>query len=322
MKITNRMNLPAPLVRAVSQDIRKPYDPKTEGKIGVGSLCGPPRILQLRRRHWDELTEDAADLIWALHGNAVHACAQGGGTANDLTEEKIAMEVQGIRIRGIADLYTEDEGGTIWDYKNTTAGMLPFLPNQDWITQLNIYGRIYESLGFPVRALRNIALLRDWNRRLAKYTPGYPKVQVSTFKIPIWPAQKTDEYIAKRLEAHLAASAQPDSRLPLCTREEFWGRDETVALYLGETTRATKLFKVKSSLKAAATAAFKEAITRGASKYRIGYRPPTRVRCEEFCPVARFCSQYQESKKNPRDLTFKLGGVEFTLANEAKGAEE
>src|SRR3546814_2141867 len=61
---TNRLNLPASIVNAVSND---PYT-RGNAHISITGLIGPARKRQLEIRHADEITEDAADRIWSLLG--------------------------------------------------------------------------------------------------------------------------------------------------------------------------------------------------------------------------------------------------------------
>lgn len=68
MKITNRKNLPAALVRACEND---PYDPGT-ADISITRLVAPPRQVALMKLHAEELVEDVADRIWALRSQGIH----------------------------------------------------------------------------------------------------------------------------------------------------------------------------------------------------------------------------------------------------------
>ncbi len=56
------------MFRALSHDGytpgAKPFD------ISVTSLIGPPKIFQLRKRHSEEITEDASDRVWTLLGQS------------------------------------------------------------------------------------------------------------------------------------------------------------------------------------------------------------------------------------------------------------
>lgn len=324
MELTNILKLPAPLVAALVAAEQPPVCPST-GTMRVTALTSPPRLHQLLCRHYDSLTDDASNRIWALFGTAVHKCAQLGQQPDTFSEVALEATICGIRITGTMDLYTSDHGGTVWDYKTGSVGMLPFVPDPKWVEQLNFYAELAARNLMPVNQLRNILLMRDWVKAKARRDYSYPRVQVQTLHVPLWPQAQREQVITTRLQQHLAAVGKPDNKLPPCTQEEYWGRDEAVALYLGEQAtktgkcKATKLFKVKSSLKAAALAALKEAVAKGATMYRLGYRPATRVRCEDWCPVAHLCSQYEEAKKPlGKYITVKAGGQELVLTNEGR----
>lgn len=58
--IKNKYRLPVPLVAALEND---PYN--FDGDISTTSLILPPRIRELRKRHYKEIHEDASDMICA-----------------------------------------------------------------------------------------------------------------------------------------------------------------------------------------------------------------------------------------------------------------
>ena len=68
MQITNKLNLPYGLVKAVSPD---PHN--KPGEISATTLIQGTKQVILTQRHWNELEDDVADRIWAVFGTAVHA---------------------------------------------------------------------------------------------------------------------------------------------------------------------------------------------------------------------------------------------------------
>ena len=68
MLITNNLNLPQPLVAAVAND---PYD-DAGSDISVTRLIAPPRQVALMKGHGGNVTQDVADMIYAVLGQAVH----------------------------------------------------------------------------------------------------------------------------------------------------------------------------------------------------------------------------------------------------------
>ena len=75
MKITNVLNLPQPIVDAVQND---PYD-SGESDISVTRLISPPRQVALANEHGRKLTEDCADRLFSLMGQAMHHILERGG---------------------------------------------------------------------------------------------------------------------------------------------------------------------------------------------------------------------------------------------------
>jgi hypothetical protein len=75
MAVVDTKGLPLPLVAAIQND-----DHISQGSdLGVTSLVAPVQQVALRRRHQGESTEEAADRIWALLGQAVHVVLERAG---------------------------------------------------------------------------------------------------------------------------------------------------------------------------------------------------------------------------------------------------
>lgn len=68
MKLTNRLDLPDTIVKAVAND---PYSMRGS-RISATSLYGAPRPRVLRQRFANEITEDVSDRLWALVGQIGH----------------------------------------------------------------------------------------------------------------------------------------------------------------------------------------------------------------------------------------------------------
>ena len=74
MQITNKLNLPYGLVKAVSPD---PHN--KPGEISATTLIQGMKQVILTQRHWEDLEDDVADRIWAVFGTAVHALLENEG---------------------------------------------------------------------------------------------------------------------------------------------------------------------------------------------------------------------------------------------------
>src|SRR5215472_16798226 len=97
MNLTNELNLPEPLVEAVRRD---PYD-RGDSDFTVSELVSPPRIVQLRRKHSGQFTEDASDRIFSLFGQAIHIILERSAGERYLVEERFSLKYpDGTRVSG------------------------------------------------------------------------------------------------------------------------------------------------------------------------------------------------------------------------------
>lgn len=262
MQITNRMNLPAALVSAC-----RPYPP-TPGRYSVTELVGPPMLARLRREHWEEIEEDVADRLWAIMGSAMHGVLAEHGQADELTEERLTVEIDGMRISGKPDTYSAD--GTVSDWKFTTVYSYGET-KPEWVAQLNLYAHLLRAHGFEVNRLQIVAIYRDWSKR--HEAQGIP--HAALIDVPLWAPDVTAQYLAGRIAAH------QDPAPSVCTPAERWERPATFAVL--KTGRKTAM-RVLESAEAA------EAWMSANGGDRIEVRPGECVRCIGYCPVRQFCA--------------------------------
>ena len=119
MKVTNHFNLPGPLINAIKGFDKAYKDSRGDTQISVTELISPPLIRRLKKEHWDEIEEDASERVWSILGSAVHSILEHAGSENDLTEERLFLEVDKVKVSGQADLY--EANGTLSDYKITSV---------------------------------------------------------------------------------------------------------------------------------------------------------------------------------------------------------
>jgi len=287
MKLTNRMQLPAPIVAAVANDSYT----KGDADISVTELLNPPQIVHLMRLHADELEEDASDRIWALLGQAVHSIIErASDQADTLSESTIYSEYRGWKVKGSVDHVTLSQG-ELCDFKVTTVwkvagGSIP----EDWIAQTNIYRRILErEKGLQIGNIAVIALLRDWSKREAQrsQTGTYPQAQVVKLQIPLWSADRTDNFITQRVAMHQMTEPLP------CSDYDIWAKPDKWALMKKGAKKATKLY-----------GSLAEAEEDCSSAFYIEHRPGEAVRCEGYCAVSQFCPQWQQDpRRKPAPLS-------------------
>ena len=284
MKITNKANLPDALVSAISTG---DYRPKPN-RISVTSLINPPQLESLKRKHWDDLEEDASDRIWALLGSASHSILEQADVDNTLTEEKLTYEVDGWTVSGKADLY--DSQGVLSDYKVTSAYSFLHGVKPEWEAQLNLYALLYGRHGFEVNSLQIVAILRDWTKLKSLSTPDYPKTQVKVQPIVIWPLYQQQAYLETRLNLHRRAVSLDE--YPPCTDEERWMRGEEWAVKKAGNKRAARVFDHATQAEADKRQR-QEADGTKRVKWEVEHRPGQYMRCESYCPVSEFCKQWE-----------------------------
>ena len=281
MKLTNKFGLPQTFVNV----IQRPTYTKGKANISVTELLNSPRIVQLKRKHWDEIETDASEMVWALFGSAVHNILEHGKDDHHIVEERIFAEHEGWKLSGAIDLQeVEEDGIIISDYKVTGAWSV-MNEKQDWHNQLNIYAWLVEKVKQqPVKKLQIIAIVRDWSARdTAK--EGYPSSPIATIDIPLWPMEQREEYINQRIHLHSAAyfDSETDGEIAQCTPDEMWEKPEKFAVKKEGGVRAKSLHDSRDEAE----------IALPPKGYFIEHRPGSRTRCESYCQVSAFCSQYQ-----------------------------
>lgn len=284
MKYTNTSNLPDALFRAISNDSYT----RGDADISVTQLIAPPRQVALETKHADELSEDVIDRVFAVLGQAVHTILE-RANVKGVAERRLSIERLGWKISGAMDLY--DEGGVLIDYKVQSFWRFKDGVPEDVEAQLNIYAQILRDNGYPVKALKIVAILRDWSKSMAERDPSLPQKQVIMLNVPLWGEEKANAFILERVEFHRAAR----ELLPLCTDDERWTKDEYAVMRKGA-KRATKLFRVEDrkdrenqrEQAAIHASTFPDAV--------VIHRQDSTVRCN-YCSVSAFCSQYVQLKQ-------------------------
>jgi hypothetical protein len=273
--------------------IARPQYNKGKANLSVTELLNSPRIVQLKRKHWDQLEEDASSMVWSLFGTALHNILEHGKGDNHIVEERVFADVEGMKISGAIDLQTFQPDGSvvISDYKVTSAWAVQ-QEKTEWVDQLNMYAWLVERVkGHPVTALQIIGIVRDWNRREAANKEGYPQAPIVTIDIPLWDFETRERFVADRLALHNEANFSAVSgSMPECTPEEMWERPTTYAVMKEGGKRARKVFEVKQEAEAF--------MADQKGTHFIETREGGRTRCDSFCQVAPFCQQYQSYKEN------------------------
>ena len=279
MKLTNKYNLPETIINV----IKRPTYTKGKANFSVTELLTSPQIVQLKRKHWNELEEDASDMVWSLFGTAIHGVLEHGKGDNHIVEERIHLEIDGTHVSGAIDLQeVEEDGIVLSDYKTTSAWVVQNM-KQDWHDQLNIYAYLVEKAKkVPVKKLQIVAIVRDWARRDAE-KEGYPQAPIVVINIPLWPFEQREQFLKDRISKHMAAVLDLEiDELSPCTPEDMWEKESSYAVKKEGGVRAKSVHKTREEAEAA--------LTKG---YFLEVREGERTRCASFCQVADHCNQYQ-----------------------------
>lgn len=275
MRLTNKLGLPDTFVNV----IKRPQYTKGDSQISVTEMMNSPQIVQLKRKHWDELEEDAADMVWSLFGSAVHNILEHGKDQHHIVEQRIFTEFGGWRLSGQIDLQeVYDDGVVVSDYKVTGAWAV-MNQKADWHNQLNVYAWLIErETKRKVKGLQIIAIVRDWSRR-DTVKEGYPPAPVTTIPIPLWSYEEREKYVKTRLSLHGDALF---GDAPACTSDDMWEKPTTYAVVKEGAKRAKSVHETLEAAQAALSPG-----------YTVEVREGGRTRCESFCQVSNFCNQYQ-----------------------------
>ena len=283
MKITNYKQIPQPIVRAIQKNW---YSGATARHFcSVTDLIKPTKLLVLEKRHQQELTREASELIWSLMGSAMHKVLEKSESENSLNEERLYATINGKTISGGVDLY---ENGIISDFKFTSVWSYIYASNKkEWKQQLNCYAYLYEQAGFEVKNLQIIAVFRDWSAAKSKYQKNYPS-QVEVIPIRRWSMDRCEEFIRQRLTQIELALRLPDDAIKECTQRQRWQDDEVYAVMKQGNKRAVKLCKSEKQAKAF----MKSNISKNKLYLEIRHSQPQR--CDNYCPVNNYCHFYKE----------------------------
>ena len=288
MKLTNNFNLPKTFINV----IQRPQYSRGRSQISVTEILNSPRIVQLRQKHIDDITEDAADMVWSLFGTAVHNILEHGKDENHIVEERLHAEFNNWHISGAIDLQEVLPNGIgIRDYKVTSAWAVQ-QEKLEWIEQLNLYAWLVQKVkNMPVVDLQIIGIVRDWSRRDAASKETYPQAPIVTLDIPLWDMETCEAFLSDRLSKHNEASFAMGigDVLEECTPKEMWEKPTVYAIRKIGGVRAKTLHgsKEKAEEDLAELNAKKK-------EYEIEVRQGGRTRCESFCQVAPFCDQYKQ----------------------------
>lgn len=321
MHVTNEQGLPQALVSAVTNDSYS----KGGADFSVTELLQPPQKVQLERRYDDQLSEDAADRMWALIGQVAHGILERASSddIHAIPEQRLGINItlhndETIRVSGAMDrvLIVNDQGSAVLqDYKVTTSYGVAIEggAKNEWVHQLNFYAAILRHHGYRIDDIQVVAIYRDWSKMEAKRRPQeYPQHQVQVLQVPVWGDDEAFNMLRKRAILHHENAKVMDAQLKPCTDEERWAKPGQVAVYKAGNKRAARV--VNTVQDAVDWMVWRKiapnndidglaALARGEKRYGyyLEFRPPRYVRCENYCAAAAVCQQWRAQQAELED---------------------
>ena len=280
MIVSNVLNLPAAFVHAVSTERHNAPHCYSATTLNKGA-----KEIVLTDRHYDEITVDASEQIWAVWGTAVHALLESEKDDN-FHEERFKVAVGNSWVTGQVDSY-DMERGIINDWKTASVWKVQFADFADWRAQGLTYAWLLTKSGLEVKKCRFVALLKDHSKTKAKHDASYPQspVFVYEFDVTAEDLAATEARIISKVTEIENAYKLGDDDIEPCTLEERWADGEKYAVMKNGRKTAVKLFDNQQDAEAYAGEL-------GNSHY-VEHRPAVSRKCEDYCSCCDFCNFYK-----------------------------
>lgn len=284
MKVTNKLNLPAAFVNAVSTNRHN-----AAGCFSATTLNKGAKEIILSDRHFDEITVDAADSVWAVWGTAVHALLE-SQPDNNFHEEYFKVPVSNSFVTGQVDSY-DMENGVINDWKTASVWKVQFNDFSDWRRQGLTYAWLLQQSGLEVKKCRFVALLKDHSKSKAKNDSSYPQSPVFIYEFDVTAAdmEETAARILTKVQEIESAYKLDDDDIEPCSEEERWADGEKWAVMKNGRKTAVKVFD--NQLDADAMAG------EMGNAYYVEHRPAISRKCGDYCKCKDFCNFYKAMNK-------------------------
>ena len=284
MKVTNKLNMPAAFVNAVSTTRHN-----AAGCFSATTLNKGAKEIILSDRHFDEITVDAADSVWAVWGTAVHALLE-SQPDNNFHEESFKVPVSNSFVTGQVDSY-DMENGVINDWKTASVWKVQFNDFKDWRAQGLTYAWLLQQSGLEVKKCRFVALLKDHSKTKAKTDSSYPQSPVFIYEFDVTAAdmEETAARILAKVQEIENAYELDDDAIEPCSAEERWADGEKWAVMKNGRKTAIKLFDNSADADAMAGEM--------GNAYYVEHRPAISRKCGDYCNCKDFCNFYKAMNK-------------------------
>lgn len=279
MRVTNKFNLPDPIVQAV----QKNYKP-TPNRYGVTSLLKGSTQTVLERRFNDDITVDASENIWAVFGTAVHKILEQAESENMLKEYRIEVPAGDdvSTISGVVDLYDLNTD-TVIDYKTGSVWKVITNDWEDYRKQIALYAWMLTQKGYPCKRGQIVLFMKDHSKAKAKRERDYPElpVYVKNFVFTSEELQQAHREALERILEIRCLMDTPTDLLPPCDPESRWYTGTKYAVMDGNKKKALRVLDSAEEAE--------EWMKEHNKGTRVDVRPGEDKRCQDYCNVADFC---------------------------------
>lgn len=284
MTVTNKLHLPEAFVKAVS--VVRHNEP---GCFSATTLNKGAKEIILSDRHFEEITVDAADSVWAVWGTAVHALLE-SQPDNNFHEESFKVPVANSYVTGQVDSY-DMEHATIYDWKTASVWKVMKGDFSDWYKQGMTYAWLLKQNGLELRHCIFIALLKDHSKSKAKTDASYPQSPVVTYEFEVTPEEleQAGARITAKVKDIEAAELMGDDDIEPCTAEERWADPEKYAVMKNGRKSAVRVFDTLIDAENCAGEL-------GNSHY-VETRPAVSRKCGKYCLCKDFCNFYKSEQE-------------------------
>lgn len=287
MQYKNLESLPQTIQRAILED---DYDRGERTDVSVTQLIDSPRIFMLKRLYKEYIIEDARSQVQSLIGRAVHKYLESYTRAPDIAEERLYTDIDGIVLSGSIDLqeFTND-GIIIHDYKTWKVAQLNY-EHSALEKQLNCYAYLAHRNGKKVSGLKGIIILKDWSQEGIKKSIFYPKTPVFEIAVPLWKIEEQERFIKQCITPFRSVLGNNTEQNELvCSVSERWGSNTKIFYEGGDTNTYEYSEEIPYEQQMVV-----QRVVIGRNR-----------RCEGYCPVAPYCSQW----KRIQELNDKLKSI-------------
>lgn len=287
MTTTNNAGLPQAFVSFVS-NVRH----NRPGTLSATTLLKGDKEIVLYDRHFDELEQDAADLVWASFGSAFHAIMEKQDT-EAFKEEAFEVEVEGWKVTGRVDFY-DMKNETLGDYKTASVWKVIYGDFADWKDQGLTYAWLMKQHGLNVKRCEFVAFLKDHSKTEAKRKPDYPQQPVYKYAFDVTETdlEETEARIKAKIKSVTEAYKLGDDDIEPCTAEERWETATKYAVMKEGRKTAVKLCDDEQAAKQYIAEA-------GTAGLYVQERKGESKKCADYCPCAEFCNFYRECVNKP-----------------------